>query len=184
MTTPPYLARKVKRAKWDRRNGLAEGEISSHAVTVDLRASTSCALSFWRCGDASEGAVRQVVLAIASGAERVDPVEVTWLSWTRLKDQGVVFEQTAGRTPVRSLVEEHVDAVNLDLTRLGIIAQEVSASLDDERFVKLTKKEVTDLLAHAVRDGSMPLAALSEDVRLAVEKVAVPSVKKKPKPTT
>ena len=33
----PYLVRKVTRAKWDRRDGLAENEIPADAVTSDLR---------------------------------------------------------------------------------------------------------------------------------------------------
>ena len=74
----PYLSRKITRAKWERRDGLANGEIPADAVTADLR-TTDNTLSFWTFEDASDEGIRATALVLATAADRVDRMDIVWV---------------------------------------------------------------------------------------------------------
>src|SRR5438445_1424065 len=123
-----YLARKISRAKWDRREGLDVDAIPADAVTLDLRTEGNT-LSFWTIRNADEESLRRVVLALAAAADRVDRIDVVCVARDALEDRDIRFEATEGRTPVESAGRDHVDAVHLDLTRLTTIAQQIADAL-------------------------------------------------------
>lgn len=159
-----YLVRKISRAKWNRTERLGIGEIPADAVTADLR-TTSNALSLWASADEGDEALEDAVLALVSGAERLDKVDVVWIERARFDEAGVELSETPGRTPVVDLVDSHVDAVRLDLVRLGHFAHQVVRSIDAEQYRRLTKKRVAQLLAAAVDAGRVSLMALEEKVQ-------------------
>ena len=151
-----FLARKIARAKWDaKRNierGLEEGEISSDAVTGDLRTQKDT-LSFWRCRTGSEDDIRDAALAIAAAGERLDKLDIVWLVDSELQADGHTLKDTEGRTPVADLSKRHVDICKLDYIRLGKVAQRVVAAIEDQRCRRLTKARVKGLLVTAVQQG-------------------------------
>lgn len=77
-----FLARKITRAKWVDAH-LNSGEIPADAVTVDLRTRNNT-LSFWQCGDATEEELDEAVLALAAAAQRVESIDIVWLSYDEL----------------------------------------------------------------------------------------------------
>ena len=65
-----FLTRKITRAKWEAKQGLAADEIPSDAITIDLRTQGN-ALSFWQCPTDAVSDVEEAALAIAAAGERV-----------------------------------------------------------------------------------------------------------------
>ena len=160
-----FIARKVSSAKWLRRSSeLAQGEISADAVTAELRTKLN-ALSFWRCGSGASGEVESTALAIAAAADRIDKVELVWLSDEELLEDGQTLEDSLGRTPVADLVDSHVDLRRLDVMRLGQLAKRVAEALAEGRCRRLTKRQVKRLLKNALEQNRLVLAQLSPRIR-------------------
>ena len=158
-----FLARMVTRAKWEAKGGLEDGELPADAVTIDLR-TTGNTLSFWRCGDASPEALERAVLALAAGRERLDRVDLTWVDVAGLDQDDIALARTPGKTPVASMVDEHIDAANLDYARLGRVARRVEAALRDNRHRRWTEKQVRRLLADAVDNDLLEISGLQPGV--------------------
>ena len=163
-----FLAREITRAKWDRKEGFSESEIPADAVTANLR-STSNALSFWSVESDSDEEVREgiedIALVMAVGRNRVDKIELVWLSYEELRDQGILIQQSKGKTNVADMVDRHYDLCQLDYCRLGKIARLVASALADGRYKRLTRPRVSPLLAEAVEQKRLELAALEEKVQ-------------------
>lgn len=159
-----FLARKINHAKWNAQQELAKGEISSDAVTGDLRTQGN-SLSFWRCGTGTSEDVDEAVLAIAAAGNRIDRLDIIWLPDDDLEANGLSLNDTKGRTPVAELVDRHVDVCRLDYVRLGEVARHVVAALDDERCRRFTKKQVKTLLVTAAGKDRIDLARLADGVK-------------------
>lgn len=143
---------------------MSAGEISADAVTSDLRTKENT-LSFWRCRTETNGDVEDAVLAIAAAGDRLDRLDVVWLSYDELQADGQTFRNTDGRTPVRELADRHVDVCKLDYTRLGKVARRVVAAIEDKRCRRFTKAGVKKLLSAAVGHGRINLDDLSNGLR-------------------
>ena len=161
------LARKISLAKWSKKQEqgeLAEDEIPADAVTADLRTQDN-KLSFWRCGDEKATEVNEAALALAAAGTRVDKIDVVWLAADELRSDGQTLQDTKGRTPVLELAELHVDVCRLDYMRLGKVAQRVVTALKKERYLRLRKARVRNLLAEAVEQGRIDPKDLQKRVR-------------------
>jgi hypothetical protein len=159
-----YLARKITRAKWVVKDGLAANEIPADAVTADLRSADN-ALSFWRCGDAADDELRQAALAIVAKAQRCDKLDLVWVAEESLTEEAVRVRDTKGETPVTAMARNHVDASDLDLVRLGKVAYRIAESIRNNQFMRLTRMEVRDILTSAIKDRLIEMSALDEQLR-------------------
>lgn len=164
-----FLARKITRAKWETKEGYAHGEIPADAVTTDLRTNGNL-LSFWQCGTGRRDEVEEAALALAAASKHVDKLEMVWLSDDDLRTDGQRWDETEGRTPVSSLINRHIDVFLLDYERLGRIAHRIVASMQENRYCRLTKKRVASLLATAVQEGEVELSQLEKRVQEVVQK--------------
>lgn len=151
------------RATGEHRAGFRDHVIYALALGTGLRAHELLALNV---GDG----LNDAVLALVAGAERVDKVDVVWIERTSFEEVGFELDHTDGRTPVTDLVDRHVDAVRLDLVRLGRFAEQVVDALGAEQHTRLTKKKVAQLIAAAVDAGRVPLEQLEEKVQAEVSK--------------
>ena len=157
-----FLARKISRAKWDAKEGLSKGEISADAVTADLRTREN-KLSFWRCG--SETEVEDAALAIAAAGERVDKLDIVWIDEGELQTDGQTLADTEGRTHVTELVKRHVDICRLDYVRLGNVAHHVTTAIEEERWIRLSKGRVANILVAAVEQERVNLNDLKPSLQ-------------------
>lgn len=167
-----FLARKVTRAKWDSSEGIELGELPADAVTADLR-TTWNTLSFWKCG-ADDGALTRVALTLAAAGQRVDKVELVWLDPKDLETDGIRLDPNHGRTPVASMVDQHVDAVGLDYVRLGRVASHMKAALERKQYRLWSRSKVREILVMGVEGKLVDLDRLEEkvqeEVRAAIKK--------------
>ena len=164
-----FLARKITRSKWEK-EGFHDGEIPADAVTADLRTRDN-KLSFWQCGEGTADDVEEAALALAAASERVDKLELVWISEDDLQTDGQEWDATRGRTPVEDLNGLHIDLLRLDFVRLGKVAGRVANSLEKSRYCTLTKKHVRKLLASAVKEGRVEFGALGEGIQKEVRKL-------------
>lgn len=162
------LARKIARAKWEPKPGLAAGEIAADAVTADLK-TTDNTLSFWRCPTAGPDDVKRAMLALAANAERLDRLDVVYVQETAINDAGLTMFDTLGDTPVVSLRGLHVDIARLDLARLGSVARMVGDAHRTNATLSMTKKEVLDLVVGAVREQLVAIQDLKGEMKAKVE---------------
>ena len=164
------LTRKISRAKWEGSDDLNEGEIQADAVSADLR-TTGNTLSFWRCASSDDDALRRAVLALAAAADRVDRIDVAWLTVASVDDRGIAYKDTPGNTPVTSLRDDHVDLVQLDLKRLGRVVELIAEAVGNGNHKRLTKKKVIEIVVQAVKDDLVAVDDLEPRVRQEVRKV-------------
>lgn len=145
-----FLARKITRSKWEDRQDMDADEISADAVTADLRTHGKT-LSFWKCGDDKKLEVENAVLALASGRDDLDKIEVVWVADNVLRNAANQrLKATRGMTPVADLVNQHVDVYGLDYARLGATAKCIVAALAKDQYRRLSKKEVKRILMKAI----------------------------------
>ena len=172
-----FLARKISRAKWSKKSEFSEGEIPADAVTADLR-TTDNALSFWKCDTTDRGVLQDAALAIAASGNRIDKLEVVWIAEKELRAHGQTLKDTDGDTPISSLRKRHVDVRKLDYVRLGDVAQQISAAIENNEHLLLTRKAVRDILVSAVKQKNVNLEDLAhkvqEEIRKSLETSAEP----------
>ena len=160
-----YLVRKITRAKWEPGEDLARDEIPADAVTADLRTNGNV-LSFWQLDMPSKDSeICRIALALATAAERVDRMDLTWIDKNRLSGQGITLKPSPGRTPVESLRGNHVDVTKLDLDRLCRIAGWIADALARQQHKRFTKRELVFLIVEAVREGIVSLDDLAPKVK-------------------
>jgi len=163
-----YLARKITRAKWESREGFAAGEIPADAVTADLR-TTGNTLSFWKCELPPDDGSRAVVLALATGADRIDRMDLVWVAEDALLAQGIALHPSEGRTPVTSLRDQHVDLIQLDLGRLAKVATLLAQALARHQQRRFTRKEVIEIVVEAIHHNLLSVSELDAKVREEIE---------------
>lgn len=159
-----FLARMITRPKWQPKRGLASDEIPADAITADLRTSNN-ALSFWQCGEATDSEILNAVLAIAAGRDRLQKLDIVWIPRDELVKRGHQMRSTLGRTPVRALVQRHVDVCHLDYGRLGQIGDQVAVAIRRDRFRRFPQRAIRGLLIEAVQNGSVSQEDLAETLR-------------------
>ena len=158
-----FLARKITRAKWSNRRGLAVAEIPADGITVDLRTQGN-KLSFWQCPTDAETDLEAAALALAAGRDSLDKLEFIWFTYDDLRNDGLTANSTRGRTPVRDLRDLHVDVEQLDYVRLGTLARKVVAALDADRYCRFSKAGVKRLIVNALDQDRIDLDAISTNL--------------------
>ena len=159
------LAMKISRAKWERRDYLAENELRADAIT-SLRTSDD-RLSWWRCDDDEED-VAQVALALAVGPNKgsFEKIDVVVLPEAILADAGLVSESTQGETAVKDLRSRHVDLVKLDVERLAKVVRILDPRIRlGDTVVPFTKARLITLVATAIRDERLSANDLNVKLR-------------------
>ena len=147
-----FLARKITRAKWPEVPAMHPAQIPADAITADLRTQDN-ALSFWRCGTGEDIEIDDAVLALATGGNRLDKVEVVWIAEDGLVEDGQRIASTKGRTPVQDIADRHVDLQELNYELLGKVAAQVSSAIGAGRYRRVAKADVKRLMEQAIGAG-------------------------------
>jgi len=128
------LVRKITRAKW--RDSLSGEDISADAITNCMK-TTGNTLSTWTVQTRDE--IPEAVLAIVSAHEHIDTIDVVCLDLLSLKNQGLRFQSTPGKTPVEDLKDRHRDISNLTYKSLGIVANHILNEIKEEKTERTPK---------------------------------------------
>ena len=158
-----YLCRKISSAKWEKKDYLAESEISADAITVDMRTSES-RLSFWICNrDNSDW--KEAALALAANMEKLETFHLLLLEQSDLDEGKFPVVKTDGNTRVRDLVQRHRDMERLDTVRLCELAMKIVRRVREtpiNNIETVTKAEMRKILKNAVELGRVKLEDFDE----------------------
>lgn len=157
----PVLARKIERAKWAQNAAAEADQVSADAIT-------SCrtmqnALSVWEVAGSED--LETAVLAITTGFDRLDAIDVVMLPSEAVVAAGLQIEQTDGRTPVLDLVQTHRGLANLTYRSLGTVANLVLGSLAQNMWKRYSLAEIRKIINDAINAGRLEKEQLQERVR-------------------
>ncbi len=155
------LVRKIDRGKWLQNNILEGEDISADAITNCTR-TTKNTLSTWSIP--SEDDLQNAVLAIVSGHQHLDSIDIVCLTQESLADEGIIIEETNGSIPIDSLKDTHRDLSNITYLSLGIIANKIKAEIIDGKVIRFTKGKLKKILNDAISAGLLPLDQLSPHI--------------------
>ena len=165
-----FLARMISQAKWRQLEWMNEGDISADALTCDLRTLENN-LSFWRCNEASIKDIEDVALAIASGRDKIEKIDLVLINDSHLKND-CKTKESKGRTPVENLVDLHVDVFELNYYRLGVIARCIASAIADDQCYRVTKKRIETLLITAIiEEERLLIGNLNDKLRPHVQRL-------------
>ena len=122
-------------------------------------------MSFWQCPTDALNDVEEAALAIATGREHIEKLDIVWLDDEELKADGQILRNTKGRTAVTNMASKHVDAARLDYARLGKVARRVVDAIEANRYRRFTRARVKRLIEDALEQGRIDKDALHEGLR-------------------
>lgn len=162
-----YLARSISIAKWDEREYVSGGEVRADSL-ICLRTRDD-GLSFWVCDGDQESSIKEVILAQAAGKDRAETLQLVMVSRASVEGEGIELRQTPGITPIETLRDKHVDAVQLTGTDLLKIAHLIARTLRSEEserwYHRITRNEVLEILQAAVDDGRVQITELASKIQ-------------------
>jgi len=150
--------------KWE---PIDSSSIPADAITGDLRTQGN-KLSLWQFDSVTDENINMVGLALASKRDDLAPIAITWADRETLSAD-VDFEVSLGDTPVHSLKSFHIDALNVDLERLSLIAKLFFESINNDNFKRLTRTEVKRLMIAAIQSDNLKAADLNEKLAKKVQ---------------
>ncbi|HFE46838.1 MAG TPA: hypothetical protein ENJ18_15330 [Nannocystis exedens] len=161
-----FLARKVARPKWMPLGG--SPQIQADAIACDLRTSGNT-LSFWRFPSANDELFKNAALALVSTWQRLDKIDLIAIPENVLLPH-VKLRETPGATAVADLRSFHVDAVELSIESLCLVARELAKEIRREggMYRRLPKKSVLHLIREAIEQRRLNPADLDPGLRTKV----------------
>jgi hypothetical protein len=159
-----FLIRKINRSKWPNSDyeNFSIDDLVADAITSDLRTSKNT-LSTWEIQNEEE--VLDAVLALSSGFERLDTIDVIILDKTEVINVGFELIETPGITPVKDLVDTHKDIVNLTFKSIGLFSKLILDTLGKDKVKRIREKEVKKLLIDAIQSGRLNADSLKDGLR-------------------
>lgn len=157
-----FLIRKITRSKWMQNDIISSEDISADAITNCMK-TTLNTLSTWEVSE--EDYIPDAVLAIVSSYEHLDMVDVVCLKRNSLESSGLKLESTEGQTPVRDLVNNHIDICGLTYQSLGIVAKQIVEEIRADNVIRYTKAGIRKLINSAINQGQFQKEDLAESLR-------------------
>lgn len=169
--TNNYLARKISRAKWVPCTYIPQDGIRADAITACLRTQQDT-LSVWQC-QSLDNDIAEVVLALSTVMDRAETINIVLLDRENLNSDGLSLEETPNNTDtkIEDLRSRHVDIINLDMSKLCIVARHVAAKTRDNTdcFI-FTKKQVKELICKAIREQRLKINDLKQPMQTEIQK--------------
>ncbi|HDJ89353.1 MAG TPA: hypothetical protein ENG40_01495, partial [Thermoprotei archaeon] len=149
------LVRKIQKSKW-MQNDILNGEpVSGDAITNCLKTKNNT-ISTW--GIMSEDKIEQAVLAIVSAHQHIDTIDVVILEKENIEKK-FNLKNEPGNTPVKDLVDTHIDICGINYNSLGELAQ---AIVDKFKENNIEAYGIDDIATyHLVKDNEFSKYLLS-----------------------
>lgn len=157
----PLLVRKIDKAKWMQNDILGGEDVSADAITNCMKTRGNT-LSTWEVSE--EENIEEAVLAMVSAHQHLDTIDVVCLNPGFLQNQGIRLQTNCGNTPVKDLVDRHVDICDLTYSSLGTVAQKIVEGISNGKVFRYTKGSIKKLLKSAINVGLLQREDLYESV--------------------
>ena len=155
------LVRKINKAKWMQNDIRSAEDVSADAITNDLKTQGNT-LSAWQV---AEETIADAVLAIVASHQQLDTIDVVFLDPSSLESNGIMLQSTLGNTPVKNLIDQHIDICDLTYRTLGTVAEQIALALKEGKVVRYTKGKIKNLLKDAIDQGRLQMNDLNESLR-------------------
>jgi hypothetical protein len=155
------LIRKIDRAKW------MSGDTVKYPPCAD--AITNClktngnTLSVWRINNESE--IEEAVLAIVSGQDHLDTIDVVMLDDDYFVKCQISTEETEGRTPVEDLKKSHSNLSSLDFWTIGMVAEHIIENIKKNKIKRFTIASLKRIIKDAIAKNRLELSDLKENIQ-------------------
>jgi hypothetical protein len=156
------LIRKIDKGKWLQRDICQGEDVPADAITNCLRTKHNT-LSAWEI--TSENDIDEAVLAIVSGHQHLETIDVVPIDPGHLKENNIDCIRTDGLTPVRDLIKNHIDLSNLSYKKLGVIAYHIVDKIRDKKVRRYTEGRLKAILNEAIEKGRLEADKLSDSLR-------------------
>lgn len=154
------LVRKINRSKWPQEDEDNVFNVKSDAITICLKSSSNT-LSVWEIED--EQHLDEAVLALASGFQHLESIDVVMLERDKLKKE-IECKQTKGSTPVVDLENTHFDLSGLNYYTIGIVAEHIIEKIRTKKIKRYSLGELKKILNNAIDSGRLKREDLKENV--------------------
>jgi len=94
-----------------------------------------------------------------------DTIDVVCLEPSSLESNGIRLQSTSGITPVKNLIDQHIDICDLTYRTLGTVAEQIALALKEGKDVRYTKGKIKNLLKDAIDQGRLQMNDLNESLR-------------------
>lgn len=157
------LARKVTKSKWNNQIVEKNKIISADAITSCLR-STNNTISVWDVDN-----IEDAVLALACTNTSLIVIDIVALSKEHLEEMDIEVKKVKATNPVDDLNEKHCDIVNLDYSKLGIIANKIADETikNSDYIIRYSKSKVKEIIKKAIVEGRISIDNLDENLQKA-----------------
>ena len=159
------LVKKFNRAKWsqiDKDKNISSEDIFADAITHCMKTAQNT-LSTWKIQTRDN--LEEAVLAIVSSHQHLDAFDIVCFDSSSLEAQGIKLEKNPGETPIKHLVDKHIDISNLTYKSLGILANNILNELKQDKTKRYTTIMLKNILNDAINEGILEKDKLKEDVR-------------------
>jgi hypothetical protein len=153
-------------AKWKMRaiGQLPRARVPGEGVTSDLKIENS-SLSFWACDPTQSSSLEQVVLALASGRDKLDRLDLVWLDEAAIAKAKARLVESPGDTPAQEIRDRHRDLTDFSLNGVFNLARGIAKAANGGRTKRWTKAEVLKILTDAANTNALDFSQLSEEIR-------------------
>jgi hypothetical protein len=156
--------RQLDKALWFRTKILEGEDVSADAITNCLKTKHN-SLSVWNAKSEDIEEVDEAVLALISGKDHVETIDIIPLLPDKLDEKGIENEPSWGKTLLENPIEKHRDLINLTYSKLGIIAYHIADRIKEKKIIRYTEGRQKELLKRAIETGRLDIAELPEDIR-------------------
>ncbi|ASF16513.1 hypothetical protein FJD32_000795 [Shewanella sp. LC6] len=144
-----YLLRKFSLSKWQNNLENNHENYEADAITGCTRTKGNT-LSVWQSATTNfdDDEVKDLIVALAISMDEPATIDVLWLEENWLAESGLEIESKLANTKFSRINDRHKDLVNLDHSKLGIMAHHiVNQAKDTNKRKKFLKSEVIELVA-------------------------------------
>ena len=161
------LIRKIDRNNWIRADTVPH-ETPADAITRGCMKTKDNTLSVWEAQD--ENKIDEAVLAIVSACHHLEAIDIVQIDREHLEENEIDCRETDGDTPVKDLVNTHIDLSNLAYKELGIIAYHILDKFRQDKVKRYTKTDLKQILKDAIEKQRLEIDELKEFIREKLEK--------------
>ena len=158
-----YFVRKFAKPKWTR-TAINDNpfDIPSDVICSDLKTADNT-LSVWEIED--ETKLEDAVLAITSGGDRLDTIDIIWIEKREIEMKGVSYKQSPGDTPIKQFVDTHVDLCQLSYYKIGLVAESISEKVArDVQIKRYTQTDLKKIYKSAISNGIIDKDSLKSGI--------------------
>jgi len=150
----PILVRKIRRAQWEKseKHYLQNEDFSADSITSGLKTDKD-SLSFWLIEDNQRCNLEQIVLAMATGFNSSDTIDLVWIDSEVIEANQLKCTETPGNTNYKEFVNNHRSMCELTYKKLGVLASLIDESIRNEKIARFNQRELKEIVGNALDKG-------------------------------